>query len=426
MKLAVIALFAIVVPVQAFLPLLPKKSKAPWVVDFKDDRALLDPPTFSEFIGASGFSVVTHDKVPRDFTVQPLSVDIPASWYPTVFYSKSASDSMNDEFWATSKAFGLLDVPGAVKAFEQLDIAEFGGSQALLQPGRNREGAFLVHEFTYVFAMWDDVIENDQELGLASIARTKKLAEICLKSTAYDRDPVLAILKQATEDAPFLRYWVHHFHHVRATLSESALERYTDAFLRWCDSLVDEIHSLHALNANEIDIEEQWRIRIESVAGFVFCPLLSTAACFEPSEDFWKQPAVERMHYLYTAILREVNELVSIPKDIVDECGSLFTSTMLVQRTSVEETIDHFLGRLSNSIKEFDRIEDMLRASGIYEDGAQEYFQTLRESAVGICEWHLSSKENKRYNKVVLCRPQEALAYNFSLPLMEEVPMAEA
>lgn len=417
MNAVLVAALSLVGTALTFRQPLPKMAKVPaTVVGFQDtnkDVAVTSAISFKDIIGKSGFDVVKHDKVPVDFSAESLSINIPTSWYPTVYYSEAASKQMTDEFWAMSDQLGLFKVPGTVEAFEQLDIGEFGGSEALLQPGRNREGAFLVHEFTYVFAMWDDIIENNELLGLASIMRAKTLAKFCLKRGGSKHPAVFKLTNTDERDAPFLKYWVRHFDRAASVLSPSQLARYTEAFLQWCESLVDEIHSLHALDASEIDLEDQWQARIKSVAGFVFCPFLAAAAEFEPSEDFWEQPEVQRMEYLYTAILREVNELVSIPKDIVDGCGSLFTSTMLVDSKSVEDTIDHFVSRLSQSITEFDHLDEQLRARGGYEAGAEEYFDVLRKSATGIILWHLSPKENKRYTKVALIRPEDKIVYVF-------------
>ena len=51
-----------------------------------------------------------------------------------------------------------------------------------------------------------------------------------------------------------------------------------------------------------------------------------------------------------------------MPKDVKDERGSLFTSTMIAKGTTVLQTTNIFIDRINRSIREFDDLADNLLA----------------------------------------------------------------
>ena len=86
--------------------------------------------------------------------------------------------------------------------------------------------------------------------------------------------------------------------------------------------------------------------------------MVALACSFTPSHELDEDLLAVR--YQYCKIVWEVNEVASIPKDVKDECGSLFTSTMIVKGTTVSETTTEFIDWIHESIQKYDDLANKL------------------------------------------------------------------
>lgn len=120
-----------------------------------------------------------------------------------------------------------------------------------------------------------------------------------------------------------------------------------------------------------------------------------------------------------------MNEIASIPKDIQDECGSLFTSTMIVKGTTVSQTTTDFIDRIVESIQKYDYLAYKLvhkhYGETTVDNGEKQvlldFLDAIRFSTVGLAEWHLQNVEGefKRYNRVKIVNPMEEMVMQFGI-----------
>jgi hypothetical protein len=401
--------------------------------------------SYADILEASGFSVVSHDQLPKDYTVQPLPpVEIPASWVPPVpevsktSVGESASSGLlGQNLKSEAVASGVWDLPGIAQAIEKLGIAESGGSMIPVVFRQNPKAGGLLFEFSLLFTLWDDaIVERDHSLGRASVKRLEHLVQLCLIAPTTDdgEDVGAAIHRLVNEDerdAPFLRWWVSFFQRV-AALPNLQSSRFVTCFCLFCGAFQAELDSLdhkaqesnNNMNNMPMDLEDAWHNRIGTGGGVVMCPLLSAAANFEPRPAFWDQREVRQMEFCFGAIMSQVNELSSIPKDIHDEIENLFSATITTtlhnnhNMSVVEDTIGYFVDLLSKTMLEFDHLEAQLRSreDSYCPEGASEYFDLLRKSAVILIQWHL---KDERYTKIRLVKPQEKLAFAFHAKVLD-------
>ena len=60
-----------------------------------------------------------------------------------------------------------------------------------------------------------------------------------------------------------------------------------------------------------------------------------------------------------------------LPKDLLDDCGSLLSYTMLQKSWTLEQTVDHFVALHDDAVEEFDRLEAQLSAEGLLDANPQ-------------------------------------------------------
>jgi len=175
------------------------------------------------------------------------------------------------------------------------------------------------------------------------------------------------------------------------------------------------------LHPDEDAIEKQWEARIQAVGGTIIFELVALACSFAPSLELHEDLLAVR--YQYSKILREINEVASIPKDIKDECGSLFTSTMIVKDKTVSETTTEFIDRIDESIQKYDYLANklVLKHGETIVNGEMQallnFLDAIRFSTFGLAEWHLQNIEGtyKRYNRVKIVNPKEEKAMQFGI-----------
>ena len=94
------------------------------------------------------------------------------------------------------------------------------------------------------------------------------------------------------------------------------------------------------------------------------------------------------------------NELCSLPKDLLDECGSLLFYTMLQKSWTVEQTMDHFVALHDDAVEEVDRLEAQLSAEGLLDANHVEFLTRIREHVVGFNGFYTKAKRYTMWNAV--------------------------
>ncbi len=236
-------------------------------------------------------------------------------------------------------------------------------------------------------------------------------------------DPTFAQELANDDPDPFMKFWLLHLGSVASACggtNSTSYDRFTETFLYWCNALIKEMELLCDLQPDQTAIEEKWEARIQAVGACVIFELVALACGFTPSSELHKD--LLPIRYQYSKILREVNEVASIPKDVKDECGSLFTSTMIVKGTTVSETTNEFIDRIAESIQTYDILakELLLKHQGLVNGEKQallNFLDAIRFSTVGLSEWHLQNTEGtfKRYNRVKIVNPYEEKVMQFGV-----------
>ena len=286
-----------------------------------------------------------------------------------------------------------------------------------LQPSTTEFGAYLIHQYIVAFALWDDLIEEAEDFTAID-----QLTQLALATK--DGQTSLAQDLASKDSTGFMSIWLLHLNKVASACNgtESAdYCRYIEAFLSWCDALTEEMEQLCALFPDEEAIKNKWEARINAVGGLPIFELVAIACGFSPSRELHDDLLAIR--YQYSKILREVNEIASIPKDVKDECGSLFTSTMIVKGTTVSETTTEFIDQIVESIQKYDDLADkvVLKHGETMVNGEKkallDFLDAIRFSAVGLAEWHLQNVEGtyKRYNRVKIVNPRDEVVMQFGI-----------
>lgn len=378
--------------------------------------------SFNELLEVEGLLVMKSQHVPPQFHVDERNVAFPPHWFPdaTKFSSEEEAVAMENRFQSE-----LLDA-GAFhhveSAFHQVDCGLFGGKMRL-QPSTTELGAYHIHQFIAAFALWDDLIEEAEDF--AAIGRLIQLVKATKK-----KDPTLSQNLVSEDSTSFMKFWLLHLNSVASICGgtdNASYDRYTETFITWCNALTEEMEDLCNLHPDEDAIKKQWESRIQSVGGTVIFELVALACNFKPSCELHED--LLALRYQYSKILREVNEVASIPKDVKDECGSLFTSTMIVKGTTVSETTTEFVNRILESIEKYDALADslVLKHRDTIVNGEKQdlldFIDAIRFSTVGLSEWHLQNIEGtfKRYNRVKIVNPKGGEVMQFGI---SSVPIA--
>ena len=362
-------------------------------------------------------------EVPSHFRVDERNVAFPPHWFPDASQYSSEEEAADLENRFRSELMDAGAFHQVEKAFHQVDCGLFGGKMKL-QPSTTELGAYHIHQFIVAFALWDDLIEEAEDF--AAIDRLIQLVE------ATKTNDLKFAEKLINEDSSgFMKFWLVHLNSVASVcggFDKAGYDRYTEIFISWCHMLTKEMLQLCNLDPDEDAIEKQWDARIRSVGGTVIFELVALACNFNPSNELHQD--LSTLRYQYSKILREVNEVASIPKDVKDECGSLFTSTMIVKGTTVSETTTEFVDRIVESIEKYDDLADelVLKHSNTIANREKqallEFIDAIRLSTVGLAEWHLQNVEGtfKRYNRVKIVNPKNEKVMQFGI---DSVPVSK-
>lgn len=357
--------------------------------------------------------------VPSHFHVNEQNVAFPPHWFPdaTKYSSEEEAVAMENRFRSE-----LIDA-GAFhhveSAFHQVDCGLFGGKMRL-QPSTTELGAYHIHQFIVAFTLWDDLIEVAEDF--AAIDRLIQLVKARKKN-----DPTLVQNLVSEDSSSFMEFWLLHLNSVASVCGgtdNASFDRYAETFISWCDALTKEMEQLCNLNPDEDAINKQWEARIQAVGGTVIFELVALACSFAPSCELYED--LLALRYQYCKILREVNEVASIPKDVKDECGSLFTSTMIVKGTTVSETTTEFIDRIVESIETYDDLADnlVLKHKG-EKQTLLNFLDAIRFSAVGLSEWQLQNIKGtfKRWNRVKIVNPKKEEVMQFGVACVPKVKL---
>lgn len=407
--LVVIAAMTTASTVVAFAPQSPTLKSSPTIMKSLP-VAETGVPSFQEIFDQGGLEVVKYTCVPTNFESIDIGVTFPEHWRPlkTAVSSKEESENVKLRLHSDMTRLGVFDEYPEMKIrFEELDGHLFGG-RCRLQPG-----AYLVHQFAVIFSLWDDIIEQDPEFGKSSVDRLRRL----LKARKQDPKAVCAIINEDVLDACFMACWEEHFAHIESASADLYSE---EDFLTWLDGVENEFDHLCILDPSKVDIEKEWNNRIKSV-GCVHMYELTRCNCgFSPKEELCL--GLEDIKWLHSKMIRIINEIASIPKDVKDECGSLFTSTMISNQFSFHETLEHFIDKFQTAVAEFDSVANQLMAKEMSKEERNElesFLNEIRYSSVGWAEWHLprpslgGMMKGMRYNRVKLLHPAGKKAFNF-------------
>ena len=372
--------------------------------------------SFHELFKLEGLHVMKSQDVPSHFHVDERNVAFPPHWFPdaTKFSSEEEAVAMENRFRSELLEAGAFH---HVKfAFHQVDCGLFGGKMRL-QPSTTELGAYHTHQFIVAFALWDDLIEEAEDF--AAIGRLIQLVKVTQKNDHKLKQDLVS-----EDSTGFMKFWLLHLNSVAsvcAGMDNAIFDRYAETFITWCNALTEEMEQLCNLDPDEDAIKRQWDSRIQSVGGTVVFDLVALACNFKPSSELYDD--LFALKYQYSKILREVNEVASIPKDVKDECGSLFTSTMIVKGTTVSETTTEFVNRIVESIEKYDDLAAnlVLKHSDTLVSGEKQalldFLDAIRFSTVGLSEWHLQNVEGtfKRYNRIKIVNPKHEEVMQFGI-----------
>ena len=395
--------------------------------------------SFQELMSSEGLQVVPCTKVPSDYTVRKVEVEFPDHWIPTKQYmcDLEKANLLRDKFQDEALYFGVFDqVEKSKRNFVQADCHMFGG-KAFLQPGKFDAGRNLIHKFTIIFCLWDDLMEKDDEdpgFGKASVHRLRRiLASRSENAIEGISQAVSDIANEDVRDKSLMMWWEDFFCDVAKASAEDAsrrgaskkgaktfYQRLKDSFMVVLDGLDGELEYLSSVKASEnIDLNNLWQIRINSVGCPVVYDLIIHATQFDPEDALYD--SLWEIKRMYATIVRAFNEVASIPKDIADELGSLLTSTMMVHKCSFDATLEKLLEKVHDSIQAFDTIAATTLAlvSEHEYEALNDFLYAVRYSALGFAEWHLPDANwmgsGLRYCKVKLLRPRDDIFYDFGV-----------
>jgi len=277
------------------------------------------------------------------------------------------------------------------RRFEYIEVGKLGGPSRLIV-GKNRDGAALVHRFVTIFSLWDDFIEKSDDLAI-HVDNVLQLARGHYKG-----------------DDPWLPVWSDFFEDVA-----SVHGRNSDFYCRFIAAILEWGHCLKAessFSEADVDLDGHLDMRAESVGISVMSVLMEAASMSSFPSELYARPEVQRMLHLLQVITRVMNELNSLPKDIVDGERNLITRTSKVNQMTMKEGIDHFVKLHRSAIVEFDDLAQHLMDEGVLDNGSLEYLEALRHHVFGIDEWHTGAR---RYKKYIMVDHTERAFYNFEV-----------
>ena len=319
--------------------------------------------------------------------------------------------------------FNITARPNIDMTFDQ-SSPHLAGGRAFLQPGLLKAGRFHIHRFFIIGIIMDDVMEADWEKkGSASYIRLSRIVSAIQEEK---EQLALEIANEDSFDSDIMNWWIWHFQSIITTnsnINRKCLNHYFDCMLKFCADIELEQESLSSPLQNIDSLQSQWQHRINTVGCNQFFELILLANSFYPDDGLYQD--LQKLMYPCAKIVRVVNELVSIPKDISDECGSLFTSTMILHGTSVDDTIEMFIEMANNCTREYDMVSDsILRkyGAGSQAEEVARFINDLRYSTCGYIDWHFQSAEEgppKRYSRVAIVNPKEKLVKRFRITTIE-------
>jgi len=293
---------------------------------------LLDDAKLSCADGPTPFEAVQAEQVPDGYTKWVTTLQYPARWIPDIEFSRQEREKLVEEMREWLCRFGAMDLPGLPRRFKMVEVDELGGPAHLIV-GANREGAELVHKFIMLFALWDDSIEKlYEESPEAALANVRDIKRSLLGEYDGPHPPA----------DPFLAMWQDFFVSVSNVYGQDSVfyRRFRNTFIPWIDALADELDMTSSIDPTAVDLDAMWHVRTVTVGCSVTNVLMELATMTSIPAPVYERPELTRMLFLISFICRVANELCSLPKDLLDECGSLLFYTMLQKSWTVEQTVE--------------------------------------------------------------------------------------
>lgn len=146
--------------------------------------------------------------------------------------------------------------------------------------------------------------------------------------------------------------------------------------------------------------------------------LFSLSNDYKPNDEVYRE--LKELEFLYSKIIREINEIASIPMDIAEECVSLFASEMILGGSSVDETIQLFLDRNFKTMEAYDALANSLKLKfWATEPKLALFIDCLRVSSIGFADWHTQGSKKgenpKRYTMLSIVDPELQVVKHFGV-----------
>lgn len=403
--------------------------------------------TFHELMKDEGFLVVPHTEVPADYTVRKVQTNFPNHWIGPERYKTELKKAnlVRDMLYSEGEAFGVFEqIKKFSDSFFKADPHMYGG-KAFLQPGKTDAGRFLIHKYVLCFCLWDDYMDSDDDpaMGKASVHRLQRILAAHSEEDFEIPQSVRTIASEDARDEPMQLWWADFLSNVaeasavqtsrRTAYNKGAqtfYKRLKDNFGIWLSGMEEEIDYLFSIEnalsvgGQSIDLEEFWRIRINSVGCQVIYDLVMHAAQFDPNDSLYDKCRI--IEWQYSTIIRAFNEVASIPKDVHDELGSLLITTMMVHKCPLDTAVDKFVSRTHKAIEDYDAHAATILGSISKDEfeAVEDFLYSVRYSAFGWAEWHFPDASwqgcGLRYAKVKLLDPRDKMVYMFGVGMIPQ------
>ncbi len=362
-----------------------------------------------------GLMIMPAKSIPIDYKVERMGMLFPSNWVPTKIYKKGDAIAVKMQLLDEMFEFGVASRPKMEKCFEEVSTEELGGRARLL-PGNSSTKRFYSHQFAMILCLWGDVCEGDEAKGIRS---ARRLGYIVSAIMAEETELAQRIVEEADDfDKHFIQWWKAHIDSVLAkSKSRKSTKRYLKQLRELFRAFGEEPAFLRGLESPTTEsLEGLWSNRIETMGGFCAFELQLMAINFCPSKKLYSE--LHELRFLFAKILRMINEVASIPKDVLDESGSLFTAELSFRRLSIMDTINIFIDASNEAVYEFEQLAITLLSK--WSDTTPKlakFLDNIRFFLFGLAEWHVATAEDgqlaKRYSKVTIVHPEKKVMKRF-------------